>query len=125
MGPVNVDNRLFRKILEVDDYRQRFLQKIGRLYQTFTTEEMQQAMDECVALIEPDMVDHLARWAPCNENTLNPDAPTDPAEAWQYWKKRIQRMREGTMVNRPRYVYEQIQSFFDLTDSEMKMFFGN
>ena len=125
MGPVNVDNRLFRKILEVDDYRQRFLQKIGRLYQTFTTEEMQQALDECVALIEPDMVDHLARWAPCNENTLNPDAPTDPAEAWQYWKKRIQRMREGTMVNRPRYVYEQIQSFFDLTDSEMKMFFGN
>ena len=123
MGPANADNDLFRKILKVDAYKERFIRKVGALYRTFTTEAMQRELDICVAMIEPEMENHLARWAPCNESTLNPDAPTDPAEAWQYWKKRVQRMREGTMVNRPQYVYEQIQNYFGLTSQEMEAYF--
>ena len=123
MGPVNIDNTVFRKILEVEKYKDLFIGKTAMLYQTFTTEAMQRELDRCIAEIEPWMKEHFARWAPENDPALNPDASNDPEEARKYWEKRVLRMRDGTMVHRPQYVYEQVQNFFGLTDQEMTALF--
>ena len=124
MGQVKIDNSIFRKILEVEKYRELFLEKLGKLYQALTTEVMQQELDLCVAWIEPEMKAHLERWAPYNDGTIVTEAPSDPAKAWEYWKKRVERMRNGTMVKRPGYVYQYTQEFFGLSDQEMTRYFG-
>jgi len=81
---------------------------------------MQNELDACVAWIEPGMKKHLERWAPYNDGTIIQEAPSDPKEAWDYWKQRIDRMKNGTMVKRPWYVYLQTQEFFGLTNQEME-----
>ncbi|MBR6299449.1 MAG: CotH kinase family protein [Clostridia bacterium] len=117
------DNIIFRKILEVDQYRKLFLTKLGKLYKALTTEVMQNELDACVAWIEPGMKAHLERWAPYNDGTIVLDAPSDPEKAWDYWKQRIDRMRNGTMVKRPWNVYLHTQEFFGLTNQEMAEYF--
>jgi len=124
MGQKKIDNTIFRKILEVGKYRELFLTKLGNLYQSLTTEVMQQELDLCVAWIEPGMKAHLERWAPYNDGTIIMDAPSDPAEAWNYWKQRVDRMRNETMVKRPWYVYLYTQEFFGLSNQEMMQYFG-
>ena len=124
MGQIKIDNTIFRKILEVEKYRDMFLKKLGKLYQTLTTEVMQQELDLCVDWIEPGMKAHLDRWAPYNDGTIIMDAPSDSAEAWDYWEQRIDRMRNGTMVKRPWYVYLYTQEFFGLSNQEMVQYFG-
>ena len=117
------DNIIFRKILEVDQYGKLFLTKLGKLYKALTTEVMQNELDACVAWIEPGMKAHLERWAPYNDGTIVLDAPSDPEKAWDYWKQRIDRMRNGTMVKRPWNVYLHTQEFFGLTNQEMAEYF--
>ena len=124
MGQLNIDNQIFRKILETEKYRNLFLTKLGKLYQTLTTEVMQRELDLCVAWIEPGMKAHLERWAPCNDGNIIPEAPSDSAEAWDYWKSRVDRMRNGTMAKRPRAVWLFTKEFFELSDQEMVQFFG-
>ena len=123
MGAQKIDNIIFRKILEVDQYKKLFLTKLGKLYKALTTEVMQNELDACVAWIEPGMKAHLERWAPYNDGTIVAEAPSDPEKAWEYWKQRIDRMRNGTMVKRPWNVYLQTQEFFGLTNQEMAEYF--
>ena len=123
-GQQNYDNTVFLKILEISEYREVFLQKLGGLYQVLTTETMQEELDACVTAIEPEMVRHFERWASLNEPAINPEAPTTAEEAILYWKQRIDRMRSGTMVKRPGYVYLQIQEYFNLSNQEMIRYFG-
>lgn len=123
MGAQKIDNTIFRKILEVDQYKKLFLTRLGKLYKALTTEVMQNELDACVAWIEPGMKAHLERWAPYNDGTIVAEAPSDPEEAWDYWKQRIDRMRNGTMVKRPWNVYLQTQEFFGLTNQEMAEYF--
>ena len=84
---------------------------------------MQNELDACVAWIEPGMKAHLERWAPYNDGTIVAEAPSDPEKAWDYWKQRIDRMRNVTMVKRPWNVYLQTQEFFGLTNQEMTEYF--
>ena len=123
MGLQGIDNSIFRKILEVEKYKELFIEKVGTLYKTLTTEVMQQELDTCVSWIEPGMKEHLERWAPYNDGTIIQGAPSDPEKAWDYWKGRIERMRDGTMKNRPQYVYQYIQEFFSLDDQVMEAYF--
>ena len=122
MGQMKVDNTIFRKILETDRYRDLFLTKLGNLYKALTTEVMQAELDECVAWIEPGMRAHLERWAPYNDGTVIIEAPSDPEQAWDFWKKRIDRMK-NVMDKRPGCLYEQVQAFFGLTEKEMAHYF--
>ena len=59
-----------------------------------------------------------------NVPALNQEAPTTGKEAYEYWKGRIDRMRNGTMVKRPWYVYLQTQEYFGLSNEEMMKYFG-
>ena len=123
MGAANqVDNTIFRKILETDRYRDLFLTKLGDVYKALTTEVMQAELDECVAWIEPGMKAHLERWAPYNDKKIIAEIPSDPERAWDYWKQRIDRMK-NVMDLRPGRLYEQVQAFFGLTEEEMAHYF--
>ena len=121
-GGRGIDNTIFRKILAVDRYRDLFLTKLGNVYKALPTEVMQAELDECVAWIEPGMKDHLERWAPYNDRKIIAEVPVDPEQAWNYWEKRIARMK-NTMEKRPGCLYEQVQKFFGLTDAEMAHYF--
>lgn len=123
-GTTKQNNTIFLKILEIDEYRELFLEKLGKLYQSLTTEVMQRELDQCVAMLEPEMMKHFERWAPYNVPALNQEAPTTAEEAYEYWKGRIDRMRNGTMVKRPWYVYLQTQEYFGLSNEEMMKYFG-
>ena len=118
------DNTAFRKILEVDEYRDLFLTKLGALYQALPTETMQAALDDCATMIEAEMPAHFDRWAAQHVPAINHELPNEPAAALEYWRGRIARMRDGTMTMRPYYVYIQTQEAFNLTDEEMLRYFG-
>ena len=115
---------IFRKILEVDEYMDLFLRKLGNIYQAVTTERMQAELDECVAILQPEMPIHFERWAEFNDKVINSDSPLAPDGAYRYWKTRITRMREQTMVARPYYIYTLTQETFRLTDQDMLYYFG-
>lgn len=123
-GTTKQNNTIFLKILEIDEYRELFLEKLGKLYQSLTTEVMQAELDQCAAMLEPEMMKHFERWAPYNVPALNQEAPTTAEEAYEYWKGRIDRMRNGTMIKRPWYVYLQTQEYFGLSNEEMMKYFG-
>lgn len=124
MTAADLDNTVFLKLLEVDEYRALFLTKLGSFYQAMTTEVMQSTLDACVAQIEAEMPAHFERWAALNEPAILAEAPTDPEAALEYWQARITRMRDGTMVRRPYYIYTYTQEVFSLTDAEMQTYFG-
>ena len=124
MGEQKINNVIFRKILEVDEYRDLFLRKLGGIYQSLSTERMQAELDECVAIIQPEMGIHFERWAEFNDKKINSDSPLSPDGAMRYWKTRVARMRDQTMVNRPYYIYTFTQETFGLTDQDMLYYFG-
>lgn len=124
MGQQNINNVIFRKILEVDEYRDLFLTKLGLIYQRITVEAMQQMLDECVSMIEPEMPIHFERWAELNDKKINSDSPLSADGAMRYWRERIRRMREETMVMRPYNLYGFVQTQFQLSDEEMVYYFG-
>lgn len=125
MTVLHLDNSIFLSLLAVEEYRELFLTKVGTLYQTWTTEAMQSALDECVAVMAPEMPTHFARWAPENDTEVNSELSQDPDEALAYWQRRITRMRDGTMVKRPYYIYQDIQTAFGLSEAEMVQYFGS
>lgn len=125
MSVLHLDNSIFRSLLAVEEYRELLLTKVGALYQTWTTEAMQSALDERVAVMAPEMPAHFARWAPENDTEVNSELSRDPDEALAYWQGRITRMRDGTMVKRPYYIYQDIQTAFGLSDAEMVQYFGS
>ena len=86
---------------------------------------MQSALDECVAVMAPEMPTHFTRWAPENDTEVNSELSQDPDEALAYWQRRITRMRDGTMVKRPYYIYQDIQTAFGLSEAEMVQYFGS
>jgi AcrR family transcriptional regulator len=113
-----------RKILEVDEYRDRFLTRLGLMYQRITVPNMQAELDECIALIAPEMPIHFERWAEYNDKKINSDSPLSADGAMRYWKERIRRMREETMVMRPYNLYGFVQEEFKLSDEDMIYYFG-
>lgn len=124
MGQQQINNVIFRKILEVDEYRDLFLTKLGLIYQRITTAEMQAMLDECVSIIAPEMPIHFERWAELNDKKINSDSPLSADGAMRYWNERVRRMREETMVMRPYNFYGFVQEAFQLSDEDMVYYFG-
>ncbi len=125
MGERKINNVIFRKILEVDEYRALFFRKMGAIYQAITTDVMQKELDECVAIIESEMKIHFERWAEYNDKVINFDSPITADGALRYWKERVRRMREETMVLRPYWIYTLFQQAFGLSSEQMEFYFGS
>lgn len=122
MGEQGIDNSIFLKILSVDKYKDLFFTKLGNLFRTLSTENMWKELDVCIAWIEPSMKAHVERWAPYYDKNVIMEVPTDPEAAWEYWQKRVDRLRD-VMYKRPSRLYEFIQSYFQMSNKEMDAYF--
>ena len=122
MGDQKVNNTIFLKILEVEKYKDLFFTKLGNLFRSLTTENMWKELDECVAWIKPDMKAHVERWAPEYDKYVIEEVPTNAVAAYQYWEKRVNRLR-NVMHKRPTMLYGFIQDYFSMSSEEMDVYF--
>jgi len=122
-GDQYIDNTLILKLLENAEMQDKFLTRLGEIYQLFTTEFMLQELEEMVAILEPEMSLHFSRWAEENDKAITYDNPTTPEGALRYWNQRIERLR-NTLKKRPTYFFEMVQLEFDLSYEEMVVYFG-
>jgi len=122
-GQQNINNTLIRKLLENDEMKEKFLRKLGEIFQTFTTDVMISTFNELAAQIEREMPLHAARWAEFNEKTINVDSPLTAEGAVRYWNTRLDYTR-NVMKKRPTLFFEMIQKYFSLSDAAMVEYFG-
>ncbi len=122
-GQMNIDNTLIRKLLENSEMKEKFLRRLGEIFQVFTTQFMIDTFNELAAQIEPEMKLHFARWAELNEKTINVDSPLTAEGAWRYWNTRLD-FNRNVMKKRPTHFYEIIQRYFNLPDTTMREYFG-
>ena len=122
-GDQNVNNTLIRKLLENSGMRDAFLTRLGKVFQTFTTQTMLDTFNGLAAKIEPEMPLHFARWAEFNEKTINADSPLTAEDAMNYWKSRLNRSR-NVIKKRPTLFYGMVQDYFNLSDASMVKYFG-
>jgi len=123
MGSDNVDNTVFRKLMENEGFRDRFLTRFGEIYQFYTTDYMLAKLDTLVPLIEPEMRVHFARWAEFTDKIIHSEGPLTPEAAYRYWENRITRLK-NTLRKRPTLLYEYIQEWFKFSNQQMVHYFG-
>ena len=122
-GEQLIDNTLIRKLLESPEIQDRFLTRLGEIYQVFTTEFMTAEFNRMAAILEPEMPLHFSRWAEENDRAITFDNPTTPEGALRYWHTRLDFTR-NVLKKRPTYFYEMVQERFKLTDEQMLYYFG-
>ena len=123
MGQQKIDNTIFRKLLSVPEYKDRYLRIFGNVFKTFTTQYMLGVLEPLVELITPEMDLHWARWGEENDPYVISEVPTTVDGAKRYWEKRVERLR-NTIRKRPTYLWELTQNAFELTNSQMVEYFG-
>ena len=125
MGLNEIDNTCFLTVLKVPEYKDMFLRKLGDIFQTLTTEFMDNILDECVAELKPDteMKLHFARWAEYHDRMVMSDWPTKEGAAYSYWQSRINRLRT-VLKKRPNLLWGMVKKQFGLTDEQMEIYFG-
>ncbi len=122
-GDKNVNNTLIRKLLENDEMKEKFLRRLGDIFQVYTTENMMETFNSLAAKIKDEMPLHLARWAELNEKKINADSPLTAEGALRYWNQRLDRSR-NVMKKKPTLFYGYVQDYFQLSDAAMIEYFG-
>ncbi len=123
MGDQKIDNTIFRKLLSVPEYKDRFLRKFGDIFQFLTTDRMLEILAPLVELITPEMELHWARWGEENDQMVLSEVPVTVDGAYRYWEKRVERLR-NVCRKRPNLLWEMVQNVFELTNAEMVEYFG-
>ncbi|MBR6165827.1 MAG: CotH kinase family protein [Clostridia bacterium] len=123
MGQLNYDNTIFRKLLTVPEYKDRYLTIYGEIYQKLTTDTMMEVLEELVELIEPEMERHWTRWGPENDKNIISEVPTTAEGAYKYWQKRVERLR-NVIRKRPTRLWDFTKKAFGLSNKEMEKYFG-
>ena len=124
MGQKKINNIIFRKMMESDEIREKFLVRFGWIFQTLTSEVMIAQLDECVAMIETEMPMHFQRWAGYEDTRIiNSDSPSSASGLQRYWLQRVNRMK-NVMNLRPYRLWGYVQEQFKLSDQEMIYYFG-
>ena len=123
MGLQNYNNTILLKLLEVPEYKDRFLRKLGDVFQTFTTETMLSVLEPMVAQIQPEMTLHFARWAEEHDQNVVSEWPTTADAAYRYWESRVNRLR-NVIRKRPNKLWGFVQEQFKLSDAQMLDYFG-
>ena len=103
--------------------KDKFLTRLGEIYQFMTTETMTNELNAMAAILEPEMTMHFNRWAEENDKAINFDSPTTPEGALRYWNTRLNFTR-NVLKKRPTYFYEMVQERFNLSDEQMLNYFG-
>ncbi len=123
MGEKGIDNTILRKLLSVPEYKDRYLTIYGQVFQKLTTDVMLKILDQMVEQIKPEMQLHWDRWGEENDPMVISDVPTTVDGAYRYWEKRVERLR-NVARKRPTLLWEFTQDTFNLTNEEMKKYFG-
>jgi hypothetical protein len=123
MGRVKIDNTVFRALLSVPEYKDKFLRKLADVYLFFTTDRMLEILEPLVAEIQPEMGLHWARWGEENDPYVLSEVPTTSDGAYRYWEKRVERLR-NVCRKRPRLLWGYIKDAFNLTNLQMLDYFG-
>ena len=122
-GQQDINNTLIVKLLENDEMLDKFLTRLGEIFQVYTTEFMTSKLEIMVAQLEPEMPLHFARWAEETDKAITFDNPSTPEGAIRYWNDRLDRLR-NTLKKRPTYFYEMVQEQFAISDEQMVNYFG-
>lgn len=122
-GDKYINNTILLKVIESDELRDKFLTRLGEIYQVFTTDFMMTTFNEMADIIRPEMEMHFARWAEENDKAINSDSPTSPTSALRYWNTRLDYTR-NVIRKRPRYFYEMVQERLNISDADMLAYFG-
>jgi len=118
-----IDNTVFLTVLKVPEYREKFLRKLGDVFQFFTTDFMIGVLDQCVAEVEPEMEWHFTRWAEQHDQMVIGEWPTTKDGARRYWEKHINQLK-NTLKRRPYILWGQVKENFKLSNEEMLEYFG-
>ena len=106
--------------------RERFLRRYGELFQTvFTTEYLTNLFNEMIAQIKPEMTMHMERWAAEVHPKVSFDQPKNPEGGYNYWVTRCERTLTRIFPRRPYYIWQEIKSYFGLSDETMNEYFGS
>ncbi len=122
-GQQRINNTLIVKLMENAEMREKFLRRLGEIFQYFTTEKMTEKLNEMAAILEPEMTLHFSRWAEENDRAINFDSPLTPEGAMRYWYERLDFTR-NVIKKRPTYFYEMVQERFELSNDTMLDYFG-
>ncbi len=122
-GQKLIDNTLIRKLLENGEMKNKFLRRLGEIYQFLTTDVMLNEINTMAGILEKEMPLHFARWAEENDKVINVDSPLTPEGALRYWHDRLDYTR-NVVRKRPTYFYEMVQERFELTEQQMLDYFG-
>lgn len=122
-GEQKIDNTILRKLLENKEMQDKFLTRLGEIYQYFTTEHMLTLYNQLADTLAPEMPVHFARWAEENDKAINIDSPTTPEGALRYWNTRLDYTR-NVLKKRPTYFYEMVQERLNLSNEQMLQYFG-
>lgn len=125
IGNQKIKSNLFvRKLVQVPQYREKFLKRYAELFNSvLTTENMVSLFYEMTAQIKPEMQMHSERWATEMSPKVSFDVPKNATGAYNYWLTRCERTVR-VMNRRPHFIWLDIQSYFGLSDAEMESYFG-
>ena len=123
MGDKYIDNTILLKLLTVPEYKDKFLTKLGDIFQFFTSDKMLEILNPMVEQIQPEMQLHFARWAEEHDKMVIAEWPTTPDGAYRYWEQRVNRLR-NTIYGRPTKLWGFVKEAFNLSDEQMIHYLG-
>lgn len=124
MGQDNVNNVIFRKLLESSEMKDLFLTRLGIVFKHFSTNHMIEKLDELIKLLEPEMPLHFARWSEFTDKAIIAEVPSNAEAGFRYWEQRTKVRLKNTLKKRPTLLYDMIQNQFKLSENEMVHYFG-
>ena len=132
MGDQKIDNTIFRKLMSVPEFKDRYMTIYGNIFKKLSGKVMVDGkekyvmldiLDNLVALIEPEMKHHWDLWGELNDTNVIAEVPTTPDGAYRYWEKRVERLR-NVIRKRPNLLWGYTQDVFNLTNEQMEKYFG-
>ncbi len=132
MGQQKIDNTLFRKLMSVPEFKDRYMTIYGEIFRKLSGKVivdgkeklvMLDVLDNLVAIIEPEMRKHWDRWGEYNDKNVIVEVPVTADGAYRYWEKRVERLR-NVVRKRPTLLWQFTQDEFNLSNEQMEHYFG-
>ena len=108
MTGFKISTALFRNLVVNPEFQQLFVERLSlHMRTTFHPDRVNQAIDDMVALYQPEMARNQQRWG----LTVS------------HWEKSVEDLRRYFQL-RNRYMIAQTKEFFNLTNEEVEFYFG-
>ena len=109
MSRLNISTLMMRKLMENDEFKETFLQRLSyQLKNVWNEERVLERIDDIYNSLKPEMERNQKRWG----------------MTYKEWENNIEKLRTYTK-GRGEYVKKYAKSFFNLSNSEMEKYFGD